>query len=85
MHRTNPKRKLALLGAIDASAVVQATMTLLGEALLQLLSSIALDSSLLQGASMHAHGGCAIGSFSAAQYDRALLMLVQRARRIQQL
>ena len=79
MHRTNAKHKLALLRAIEASAAVQATMTLLGEALLRLLSSIALDSSLLQGASVHAHGGCAIGSFSAAQYDRALLMLVQRA------
>ena len=79
MHGTNAKRKLALLRAIDASAAVQATMTLLGDALLRLLSSMALDSSLLQCASVQAHGACGIGSFSAGQYDRALLMLVKRA------
>lgn len=79
MHRANAKRKLALLRAINANAAVQATMALLGDALLRLLSSIALDSSLLQCASMHSHAAYTAGSFSAALYDKALFMLVQRA------
>jgi len=79
MHGTNAKRKLALLRKIEASSVVQATMSQLGDALLRLLSSIALDLSLLPCACMRAGGTYTGSSFSAAQYDKALLMLVQRA------
>ena len=79
MHRANAKRKLALLRAIDRSPAVQDTMTLLGEALLQLLSSIALDSSLLQCASLHSHAAYTYDSFSVVHYDSALRKLLQRA------
>jgi hypothetical protein len=54
-------------------------MTLLGDAILRLLSSIALDSSLLQCASMQSPTAYAASSFSAAQYDKAMMKLVQRA------
>ena len=79
MHGQDAKRKLALLRAIDASPAVQATMTLLGDALLRLLSSVALDTSLLQSVSMHRSAFYLAGSFSAAQYDIALMRLLQRA------
>ena len=79
MHGGDSKRKLALLRAIDKSRAVQAAMTMLGDALLRLLSSIALDSSLVEYVSPGPTGLCATGSFSPAQYDKALMRLVQRA------
>lgn len=79
MHGADAKQKLKLLHTINENKVVQAAMTQLGDALLRLLSSVALDTSLLQCVPMATESVHAAGSFSAVQYDKALMQLLQQA------
>ena len=79
MHGANAQRTLKILQAINNSEVVQAAMAELSDALLRLLSSIALDSSIFQCAVPHPGGVRVFGSFNAAHYDKALVRLLQRA------